>query len=52
MSDILMKEMESLSLSSESKEEEREALEDGVSSFLLVDEQERLRVKFNTVSSC
>lgn len=51
MSDILMKEMESVSLSTESKEEEereQEGLEDGVSSFLLVDEQERLRVKFNS----
>lgn len=52
MSDILMKEMESVSLSTESKEEERGALQDSVSSFLLVDEQERLRVKFNSVSSC
>lgn len=52
MSDILMKEMESVSLSTESKEEEREGLEDGFSSFLLVDEQETLRVKFNGVSSC
>lgn len=52
MSDILMKEMESVSLSSDSKEEQKhEGLEDGVSSFLLVDEQEKLRVKFASVSA-
>lgn len=52
MSDILMKEMESVSLSPESKEDEKqEGLEDGVSSFLLVDEQEKLRVKFASVTA-
>lgn len=52
MSDILMKEMESVSLSHESKEDEKqEGLEDGVSSFLLVDEQEKLRVKFASVTA-
>lgn len=50
MSDILMKEMESVSLSPERKEDEKqEGLEDGVSSFELVDEQEKLRVKFASV---
>lgn len=50
MSDILMKEMESVSLSAESKEDEtREGFEDSVSSFLLVDEHEKLRVKFASV---
>lgn len=45
MSDILMKEMESVSLSPERKEDEKqEGLEDGVSSFELADEQEKLRV--------
>lgn len=44
MSDILMKEMESVSLSPATKEES--AAEEGVSSFLLVDEQENLQVKF------
>lgn len=46
MSEILMKEMESLSLS-QVKAEERP---DGVSSFLLVDEQENLQVKLANVN--
>lgn len=53
MSDILMKAMESVSLSTDSKEgEQRGVTGDGFASFLLVDEQENLRVKFNSVSSC
>lgn len=46
MSEILMKEMETISLSPV-KERERP---DGVSSFLLVDEQENLQVKLANVS--
>lgn len=48
MSEILMKEMESVSLTSPKKEEERR--DDGVSSFLLVDEQENLRVNLANLS--
>lgn len=46
MSEILMKEMECISLS-QAKSEQRP---DGVSSFLLVDEQENLQVKLANVN--